>query len=544
MSDLVNALQEASGGGGSLPKPLILNPLAAQQAGMQAANTAYGLREKQAEQAIGAILQQSTDANGNVDYQKAQGLASQAGPVVQMGMQNMLLNSARLRGAQLDQAQKHMSNIGAASLTLVNDPSDANLEMVRQNLLRSGYPADVINKEIDAAKSMSEVDRRKWAYQHGLSALDAGAALNRTAGQTTMGTFGGTSAPVTTFQPSPYGPGGVNVGGGIGHTVSPDTYYGPQSAVQGYNAKGEPVPSNDPSAVRWEKREVPRGPAFGAPPPGSIGPGGGGGGANPPGTPAPGTVPVNPNAAPGAPPGRINPVPPADSPLRKPGAQPAPGVATSAPTGAEEQTKAEQESYNADVKQMPDFSRRATAGQAALEALKLVGSTGPLTDKFARLYAFAQAQGINPGVSPNDYTSPAAYQVLAKNLLRFAQDNASRSTNTDLGLSTQLKGNANVEDMLPSANRHVLIQDMGLLRQRMALTKGQEASGVGYRERTKNFPTETDANAFAWDLMEPNERQTYLKKIDPDGKHSSDAFKKWAKSMQIARDQGVWGTNP
>lgn len=538
-----NALR---GGYSPLPAPVVLNPLAAAAGAAETANRVFGVREKQAQQALGAILQQSTDANGNVDYQKAHTLAAQAGPVVQMGMQNMLLNAAKLRGAQLEQAQAHSRNIGQASLTILQDPSDANLEMVRQNLIRSGYPADVINKEIDAAKLLSEPDRRKWAYQHGLTAMDAGAAMNRTAGQTTIGQFGGTSAPVTTFQPSPYGPGGAAVGGGIPHTVSPESYYGPQSVVQGYNAQGEPVPSNDPSAVRWEKREMPRGPAFNVPPPGSFGPGGGGSGANPPGVPPPGTMPANPNAAPGAAPGRINPVPPPDSPLRKPGAaaQPAPGVATSAPTGAEEQTKAEQESYNSDVKQMPDFTRRATAGQAALEALKLVGSTGPLTDKFARLYAFAQAQGINPGVSPNDYTSPAAYQVLAKNLLRFAQDNASRSTNTDLGLSTQLKGNANVEDMLPSANRHVLIQDMGLLRQRMALTKGQDATGVGYRERTKNFPTETDATAFAWDLMEPNERQIYLKKIDPDGKHSSDAFKKWAKSMQIARDQGVWGANP
>src|SRR4249920_1799850 len=87
--DLVNALQQSNRSASVLQgiaNPPQVNPLAAITAGNQAAQAEFQTRGMQAQQALGNILQMSTDANGNVDYQKAHTLAAQAGPVVQMGM--------------------------------------------------------------------------------------------------------------------------------------------------------------------------------------------------------------------------------------------------------------------------------------------------------------------------------------------------------------------------------------------------------------------------------------------------------------------------
>ena len=61
------------------------------------------IAQLKANQTIGNILQQSTDENGNVNYEMAGRLAAQAGPATQMGMQDYLKNASQLRGAQLAQ---------------------------------------------------------------------------------------------------------------------------------------------------------------------------------------------------------------------------------------------------------------------------------------------------------------------------------------------------------------------------------------------------------------------------------------------------------
>lgn len=114
MSDLVNALQEASGGGGSLPKPVVVNPLAAMQGAAQTAQSVYGVREKQAQQAVGDILQQATGPDGTIDYPKAQALAARAGPIVQMGMASFLKDASALKGAQMQQGVGRNAAVGNA----------------------------------------------------------------------------------------------------------------------------------------------------------------------------------------------------------------------------------------------------------------------------------------------------------------------------------------------------------------------------------------------------------------------------------------------
>lgn len=120
MSDLVNALQEASGGGGTLPKPLVVNPLAAMAGAAQTAQSVYGVREKQAQQAVGDILQQATGPDGTIDYPKAQALAARAGPIVQMGMASFLKDASALKGAQMTQGVARNTAVGNAIIGALN----------------------------------------------------------------------------------------------------------------------------------------------------------------------------------------------------------------------------------------------------------------------------------------------------------------------------------------------------------------------------------------------------------------------------------------
>lgn len=135
-----------------LPAPVTVNPLAAANEAAQAAGNVYRVRGAQAEQAIGQILQQSTDANGNVDYNKAHTLAAQAGPVVQMGMQNMLINTSRLSGEQQQQGFDRNSAINNAAVAALNAPPGQRHEALLrlgQGLVQSGaISQDQLNRAL------------------------------------------------------------------------------------------------------------------------------------------------------------------------------------------------------------------------------------------------------------------------------------------------------------------------------------------------------------------------------------------------------------
>jgi hypothetical protein len=188
---------------------------------------------------------------------------------------------------------------------------------------------------------------------------------------------------------------------------------------------------------------------------------------------------------------------------------------------------------------MPDMKRNEAAGLAALKALELA-HTGPGTGNVNAVKAFMIAQGI-PGSGMLDTGSAEAYQLARKNLLRFAQSNGTK-VGTDLGLATQIESNPNVDSMLNNVNDHILKQDLGLARQRMAqqLTApdkgtGKTDFGVGQGEHVKNFTSQTDPVAFAWDLLDENERGAHLAQIAK----QEGGMEKWRRSMKIARDTGL-----
>jgi hypothetical protein len=182
---------------------------------------------------------------------------------------------------------------------------------------------------------------------------------------------------------------------------------------------------------------------------------------------------------------------------------------------------------------MNDQQKRLIAGQSALDALKLA-DTGPSTGFFARAYAFLKAQGFTTvergQLSDTDYR-----QLLQKNLLRFAQS-AGKASGTDLGLETQLHANANADEMLAGANRHVLIQDMGVLKRDIAQTQEMpEPSATGsVVKHLGSFPANTAPEAFMWNHYTQPERDAIEKEYKDKGQ-----LKKLDDSLNLAVKRGA-----
>jgi hypothetical protein len=335
MADDLNALLSANRSASVLEgiaNPAQVNPLAAFNSAATAAGNVYDLRAKQAQQAIGDLLQQSTDENGNVDYPKFHRLAAQAGPVVQMGMIGALKDTSNLRSQQISNTAGHMALLGTASMTVANNPSDANVHAVFDNLAANGMPKDGVERERARWLAMSEDERRQNAYRVGLTNLTG---LQRVLGQTTMTNIGGENVATTVMQPSPGQPGGsvVQGRGSVATTLSPEAalamgivYPATQADVDAGRATeiGADVRMSGPKVLEMFQlgRLLPPNARL-ATPPGGGGGGGGGGVVTPDGKPVGPTNPprllVVPNALP------VPPIPPAAPPAPT-GAAVAPAV--------------------------------------------------------------------------------------------------------------------------------------------------------------------------------------------------------------------------
>jgi len=244
------------------------------------------------------------------------------------------------------------------------------------------------------------------------------------------------------------------------------------------------------------------------------------------------------SAQPGGQPGATvsgAPPPPPGATVRPPASQPGksiPGVSA----GSAEDIAAYKAAQNA----MPDAQKNLAAGEAALEALQLARS-GPGTATANKWKSFMIAQGI-PGAELLDTGGVEAYQIARKNLLRFAQSNGGR-VGTDLGLATQIESNPNVETMLSGVNDHILKQDIGLAKQRVAQTLtapgqgglGTTEFGKGMGAHLQNFTAKTDPLAFAWDKLLPEERQAHIDQVSK----QQGGLDKLKRSLKIANDTGM-----
>ena len=527
MSDALSSALRSANVLSSIANPTVVNPLAAYSGAVNTAEGVMRLRDAQATQAWGQALQAATDPQtGIVDYPKAQRLAA-GNPMAQMGMARNLANASELTGQQLNRnlaANAALGNAVSGVLRLPDNQLSQGVLGQVERLVSTGIitrdqaNASLLHMSSDPGQLRTQLETFRTSLLppgeqqqsiYGTLGTQTGPGGN-TIGtrQAPISQGGGVSAP-----PQPGAPLGVAPGPGGLVDATVMTPNGPQKIQIPYE---QAFPRG---AAGGQGGQPPTPPAPGTTIPGAYqprgGPGGGAGGATPPAAaPTPTTPQAPPGAAPGAPAAPASPV------IQTPSG---PAVTTSAPAGTEQDIQ----QYKAAQAAMPEQQRNIVAGQTALDALRLA-RTGPGTDTVNHMKAFLLAQGIDLGaIDPN---STAAYEIARKNLLRFAQGSAQRSLGTDLGLTTQLQSNANVENMLNSANDHILVQDMGLAKQRIAQTLEAPQGGVGMGQHTQNFTNTTDPRAFAWDLYSPAERNAII----AEASKTKGGLDKLDKSLEIA----------
>lgn len=461
------------------------------------------IQNLQAQKQVGQILQQATDANGNTDYNAAARMASQAGPGVAQQMQDLLTKSATLREAQTKQGLTMYNAIGRGSITLASDPSDENVEAVRQSLLRQ-MPAQAanINTEFDAVKNMQPAQRVQWARTHGIAAMDASDAYHYGTGanpvqlQTGGAIQGGTVDPNT----------GVITqrGPGVSMTPTPSEYYASQPQTVWLDRNGQ-VTTDPSQAVRSVQRDIPRGPSFGMPAPGSSG------ASLPSNAPPPppgtgvrlGTSYKPPGAA--ASPGGAGTGSPASPAPAAPAAAPSsgPGVVTAAPQGQPEKLAADVTGYIQDQANYPTAQTRAQNMAHAYDALQqLKSATGKGAQGINDLRSYAQTLGILPVGAVNEQR---LYELVNKYTERAMIEAAGGST-TDMGRRMQEQANAGTLLSTP-ANLEILRNDLGKTMQSMAAYKDHgDKSGAGYLEARAKVADATDPRGFVWQLYSPDEK--------------------------------------
>jgi len=508
--------------------PQVVNPLAAITAGNQAAASLYDLRQKQAQQQIGSILQQATGPDGVVDHQRAQALAAQAGPGVQMGMQSFLTNNSALRGAQTKQAGELHGLVGSMGASLMNDPSDENLAKIRAAAVASGLPPSAL-AEIDRIGALDPKLRGAEAYKHVVANIDALGQLARGGYATPkLEDFGNVKAPVTTTPPTPWTQGGVSVGRDA-TTVGPPPGTLRTGSVP-YDAQGTiPMDANgvpERTPLGWRPADqpvtnVPGVPSGGLPVGGGGAPGGGG--------PSQ-TLPVNPTVQPNTQPGRNAPAP--GSPLRPavvpaaPAAPavvpPAPSVAPNAPapffTGPPQeqpaQLKANVEAYTQDKAMIPNVRTRAeNAGHAydALQVLKL--NTGRGAEGISNVRSFLRTVGMLP---PGSVKDTDVMDIFNKYTER-AMIEAAGGGGTDL--ARQMATQASPGKTLGTgANLEILRNDMGKTLQTMAAHNSADPAknGAEYLDHRNKIALSTDPRGFVWNMYTKKEQDQILASVKDD----------------------------
>jgi hypothetical protein len=521
--------------------PQVVNPLAAISAGNQAAVGLYDLRAKQASEAAGQAYQGAINPQtGELDANEFRRRLAASGPAA-MAAGASLANIQNISSNQLEQSLKKAGWVNAAAGAALQSGDFSDGAMLR--LFQSGLANGTLTMpEVQRQMAILPPDaegRRKWLQEHQDTAASVEEQYKQRFGTRPQVSAGGT----TEFPIVPSARSGLP-GPSVQQTATPGEQAGLVTIHVPVDAAGNPTTPD--KAVRYDQKQVPRGSLPGLPMPAVPG-------AAPPAQ----TLPTNAAKPSGTPPGRNTPIQPALVPPPAPNsAAPAPEVPASTPgvvtgtggvpmiTSAPPQGQPER--VQEDVKQwqtanadMDNKRRNEAAGVAALQALEYA-HTGPGTGNVAAVRNFMITQGI-PGYQLLDSTQDEQRQIAKKNLLRFAQSSGARA-GTDLGLTTQLESNANVDTMLQTVNTHILKGDLGLARQRIAqqLTApdggtGKTEFGIGQGEHIKNFTSQTDPVAFAWDKLDEHERAAHLAEIAK----VQGGMEKWKRSMKIARDTGL-----
>jgi hypothetical protein len=561
MSESINALLNA----GHVPTVPVggqvqFNPLAAINAGNQAAQAEFQTRGLQAQQAIGQILQQATDENGNVDFQKAHRMAASAGPMVQMGMMKFAQDASALKGAQIEQASASHTFVSRLAASGVEDSSDANWANIRAQAVNANAPPQVI-AEIDRIRALPEDQRSGVAMQHlknNLAALDSLQQIQgkRQTVTTPGGTYSYTEPPPgrgTVFTPNGPAPGDVQEGGSW------------------VDAEGKPTQQGAPGAV-WQpsvtpKTNMPQFPQGGPPVVTPEGGGGAGGGRQFPAPPPfilNGQQPPAPAAQEAAPPasgpgsvgntpGRGNYIRPKfdpqtgerlpdglglpspsrpggvpDSPATHQALPPKPtatqpgnaSIPTAPPQGQPATLAANQDEYRKDLANVQPTMTRAENIGKAYQALRLLKEMNSSTGVGAAGWQAFRSRMGTLGLLPDQSMSVQKQQEeFAKYTERLMLD-AAGGASTNMGKEMAAKSNPG--DIIGmAANFDFLRNDLGKTLQTIyAQQSHEDKAGGGYLSHKGDVALKTDHRGFVWNTYDQEEQAAMMKEAESRGKEA------------------------
>jgi hypothetical protein len=457
------------------PQPT--NPLqTALQVAQFRAYNANGLAAQQqldANNAASRAFQQSTDENGNTDYNKfrsimAQGAGAYNLPQINKGILEQQQAQATLDGTRLEQAQKAQGALrtGMGSLLTKPDLSPADVQQFTNTMVKAGaIPQQVADAELQNVPQ-EPVQLRAWVAQHYQSALSGEAQLANMKPQFAQVNTGPATVAVNQ-NPNAIGANGQPMGvGSVGYTVN--NGLSPTDA-----AAQVPVVNPDGSQGTRSKASVLQEQGLGG-----LLPAGAQGGGNGRYGAGNGTVTTTPAA----------------------------GVVDA----NQKANAAGGDMLVADQQSNAQSGTRINMLQNASTALANA-QTGTGADKLNAVRGVIATLG-----GPADKV--ASYDEANKYLTQYAQTKAaSFGHGTDSQLAAALAGNGNTK-ISNLAAQDVVKVNLGLERMEQARMKAWESAGLQpsqYGQWKSQWGSQVDPRVFVADQMDPAKIQGMVKKMNP-----------------------------
>jgi hypothetical protein len=528
-----NALLQKMGGVPTLSAgdQVLVNPLAAVQAGNQAAQSEFQTRDWQAKQAAGQAYQGAIDPKtGEFDPNKFRTLLSQSGPAA-LAAGAALSNTQNISSDELNQQklklEQYNSSLGSL-MAMGDNVTHADVVSKIQSLMAHKMMTLPEAQRIMSTIPEGQAELAGWVKQHALTMADASTRFNQTIGtrQTFSTPTGDYNAPV----PPPGDPRTVYVPKG------PD----PGATQPGgiwVDGKGAQVPEGTPGAV-WQAGVRPKvgDPAFPqSGPPQLLQPGQS---ITPPGTPPvpPGTIPgtgrppagsklLNPNrpqsAAPEATPPPEETAPGTPTPPAPVGTNPNALIRTEPPQGQPAALEANQKAYREDQAAIPSVMAQARNTAKAYEALRLLKEANSTTGIGAAAINTIRSRLTTLGLSGVESMN---VQKLQEEFAKYTNQSILDAAGASSNMGKDMAAHSNPGDILSmAANFDVLRKNLGETLQKIAAAKSHEdTSGGGYIGHRGDVATETDSRGFVWDTYDPAEQAKIRAEAKRDGQKAVD----------------------
>jgi hypothetical protein len=552
----------------AIAKPQVVNPLRAMSDAASAANTIYGVRQQQANEAAGEAYQGAIDPNtGEFSPNRFRTLLSQS-PGAAMAAGTSLANTQNISSNQLDQAlaKAKWVNAAAGAVELSGDYSDAAMLRLFQTGIANGVlTMPEVQKQIQLLPP-DAAGRKQWLTEHRMTAATVEQQIQQQHGTTGSQTGPGGVTQGYVQQPASKG-GGISVTSQAGAPQGLDPSQ--TAAYQQWLKSGRdyPDPAN-PTVTKHGTNETflkdsgvpdqyvyPGGaPATPGTQPGTASPLGTGrlppalqNPNKPQATPAPAPV-ATPAPSAGVPfgsytiggsgaPATTAPAPASPASVATPAPVPSPaGTGISGPTPAQAATAAATKAQGA--LGPPEFQRHATEDTQAQNQQAVLGNmladtsqftTGPLAGVVGKVRNMAGNLGLN--INTDAQSAKESFNKLAAGLAN------AQGAGSDARLNVNISANPH-EELSPAGVDLILRQLQGnsdYIRARASLAAKypDKANYPAFQESIK----ELDPRVFQYERMQEtdkvHQKSTYLKAMDPKDQRAFMTAHKWAEDKGL-----------